>query len=114
MLVDAFASVALRFQAQLYYIIMAFARFNLYGNSYSFLYKRAFDDKKAKGGKWTFYVEVIAVMMFWTWYGCLLYNTGSWHAALGYFLVSHIVPSPLHVQVRLQLHLILSLFAELS
>ncbi|KAG8837250.1 hypothetical protein FRB91_008180, partial [Serendipita sp. 411] len=98
MLFDAFATFVLRFQHQLYYIIMSFARFNLYANSYGFLYKRAFDGKRARGGKWTFYLEVIAIAMFWMWYGALLAHIGDWKRILGFVLISHMVPSPLHVQ----------------
>lgn len=99
MLFDAFAAFLLRFQHQLYYIVMSFARFNLYANSYGFLYKRAFEGKKARGGKWTFYLEVFAIALFWTWFSALLIHIGDWKKALGYILISHVVPSPLHVQV---------------
>jgi delta8-fatty-acid desaturase len=100
---DAFAGFVLRFQHHLYYVIMSLARFNLYANSYGFLYKRAFDGKKARGGKWTFYLEIVALVMFWTWYGSLLAHIGDWKKALGYVLISNIVPSPLHVQVSVSI-----------
>jgi delta8-fatty-acid desaturase len=82
---------------------MSLARFNLYANSYKFLYKRAFDGKKARGGKWTFYLEVVGLVIFWTWYTSLLVHIGDWKKALGYVLISNIVPSPLHIQVSISI-----------
>jgi delta8-fatty-acid desaturase len=78
---------------------MAFARFNLYANSYVYLIQKATDTKRARGGTWAWRLEVLGIAFFWTWYGRVLYGTGSWQTALAYLLVSHIVPSPLHVQV---------------
>lgn len=101
MVFDAFANIVLKFQHQLYYIIMSFARFNLYANSYGFLYKRAFDGKRARGGKWTFWLEVTFIALFWTWYSALLVHIGNWKQILGFVLISHMVPSPLHVQIVL-------------
>lgn len=106
MLVDAFASIVLKFQHQLYYFVMSLARFNLYANSYSFLFKRAFESKKARGGKWTFYTEVFAIALFWIWYSAMLISIGNWKIALVSMLISNIVPSPLHVQVRIHTPLI--------
>lgn len=102
MLFDAFASIVLRFQHQLYYFIMSLARFNLYANSYGFLYKRAFEGKRSRGGKWTFWLEIVGLVTFWCWYSALLVHIGSWKKALGFLLISNIVPSPLHVQVCLK------------
>lgn len=102
MLVDAFASVVLRFQHQLYYIVMSLARFNLYANSYGFLLKRAFEDKTARGGKWTFYLEVLAVILHWCWYGTMLAYIGDWKKALASLLISNMTAGPLHVQVCLK------------
>jgi sphingolipid 8-(E)-desaturase len=99
MLFDAFATFILRFQHILYYIIMSLARFNLYANSYIFLYKRAFEAKNARGGKWTFYLEIVAIASFWTWYTALLVHIGNWMGILGFVLVSNMVSSPLHIQV---------------
>jgi sphingolipid 8-(E)-desaturase len=99
MLFDAFATFVLRFQHILYYIIMSLARLNLYANSYTFLYKRAFEAKNARGGKWTFYLEIVALALFWTWYTALLVHIGDWKGILGFVLVSNMVPSPLHIQV---------------
>lgn len=96
---DQFSKIVLSMQHRLFYVIMAFARFNLYANSYSFLYQKAFDTKRARGGNWAWRLEVAGIIFFWTWFGSVLYGCGSWQKAVAYLLVSHIVTSPLHVQV---------------
>ncbi|KAL9715877.1 hypothetical protein Ac2012v2_000320 [Leucoagaricus gongylophorus] len=80
---------------------MAFARFNLYALSYRFLLKKAFDKTRARGGRWAFSLEIAGILFFWCWFGSLLYGCGSWIKALVYLLVSHVVTSPLHVQIVL-------------
>jgi sphingolipid 8-(E)-desaturase len=97
---DHFASFVISLQHKLFYIVMAFARFNLYANSYSFLFRKAFDTRRARGGRWAWRLEIIGLVFFWSWYGALLVGCGSWTKALCYLVVSHVVTSPLHVQVR--------------
>ena len=99
MLLDKFASFVLQFQHKLYFIVMSLARFNLYANSYVFLAKRAFAGKRDRGGKWTFWLEVFCLILFWAWYIPVLKGTGSWKNALAYLFITNMVPSPLHVQV---------------
>jgi len=101
MILDKFASFVLPFQDKLYYIVMSLARFNLYANSYVFLAKRAFAGKRDRGGKWTFWLEVFCLILFWNWYIPVLKGTGSWKNALAYLFITNMVPSPLHVQVLL-------------
>ncbi|KAG2023555.1 delta 8-sphingolipid desaturase [Coprinopsis cinerea AmutBmut pab1-1] len=101
MVFDRFAKFLISMQHKLYYIIMAFARFNLYANSYIFLYQKAFDTRRARGGTWAFRLEIVGLIFFWNWYLRVLYNTGSWQNAIVYLLISNIVPSPLHVQIVL-------------
>lgn len=108
---DLPARILLSVQHRLFYIIMAFARFNLYANSYVYLYQKSYDTKRARGGVWAFRLEVLGIMFFWTWYSRVLIGTGSWQNALAYLLISHIVPSPLHVQVRY--HVIVQAFVFL-
>ncbi|KIM48265.1 hypothetical protein M413DRAFT_62041 [Hebeloma cylindrosporum] len=98
---DWFSRIALSVQHKLFYIIMAFARFNLYVNSYTFLYQKSFDTKRARGGNWAWRLEIIGLLFFWTWFGRVLYGCGSWQMALAYLLVSHAVTSPLHIQIVL-------------
>ncbi|KXN83858.1 Delta(8)-fatty-acid desaturase [Leucoagaricus sp. SymC.cos] len=98
---DKFAKIAISIQHRLFYLVMMFARFNLYALSYSFLFKKAFDTKRARGGRWAFRAELCGLCFFWYWYGSVLYGCGSWQKAVVYLLISHVVPSPLHVQIVL-------------
>ncbi|KAL0951280.1 hypothetical protein HGRIS_007991 [Hohenbuehelia grisea] len=88
-------------QHKLCYIVLAFARFNLYRLSYSFLIRKAFDTKRARGGAWAWRLEVTGIAFFWLWFGSVLYGCGTWQKALGYLVVSHVVTSPLHLQIIL-------------
>lgn len=88
-------------QHKLFYIVMAFGRFNLYANSYSFLINKAFDTKRARGAGWSWALEVSGIVFFWAWFGSVLIGCGTWPKALAYLIVSHVVTSPLHVQVCL-------------
>ena len=98
---DTVAKFVLSFQHKLFYVIMFFGRFNLYVNSYTFLYQKAFDTKRVRGGNWAWRLEVAGILFFWTWFGSVLYGCGSWQKALAYLLISHVVTSPLHVQIVL-------------
>ncbi|WFD23497.1 sphingolipid 8-(E)-desaturase [Malassezia equina] len=92
---DAAARFLLRHQHKLYFAIMAVARFNLYALSYSFLFLRARRDR------W-FYLEACGLVVFW--YSLVRYVLAplpSWPLRLAYLLVSHVVTSPLHVQIVL-------------
>jgi delta8-fatty-acid desaturase len=97
---DRFTAIVISLQHKLFYLVMAFARFNLYANSYRFLFLKAFDTRRARGGRWAWRLEIIGIVFFWCWFGALLKGCGSWRMALSYLFVSHIVTSPLHVQVR--------------
>jgi len=101
MLFDRFANLFISIQHKLFYVIMAFARFNLYANSYSFLFRKAFDTRRAKGAGWSWGLEVVGLVFFWWWFGRLLWGCGSWQMALAYLLISHAVTSPLHLQIVL-------------
>jgi delta8-fatty-acid desaturase len=48
---------------------------------------------------WAWRLEVLGIVFFWSWFGRVLYGTGSWQNALIYLVISHVVTSPLHVQV---------------
>ncbi|TDL28615.1 fatty acid/sphingolipid desaturase [Rickenella mellea] len=101
MTLDEPARFFLSMQHKLFYIVMSLGRFNLYGNSYTFLAKALFHPVKAKGGRWSYWLEVLGIGLFWSWYGAVLYGCGNFRMALAYMLVSHIVTSPLHVQIVL-------------
>lgn len=92
---DAPSRFLLKHQHKLYYIVMAFGRFNLYANSYGFL---AF---KARRDRW-WALELAGLVSFWTWYGYgLLGSLPTWPLRIAYLMISHIVTSPLHVQIVL-------------
>ena len=96
---NRFTALLVSLQHNLFYILLAFGRFNLYVNAYGFLARKAFDHRRARGGRWSWWLEVIGVGFFWCWFGAVLKGCGSWSAALTYLVVSHVVTSPLHVQV---------------
>lgn len=96
---DAFSKFLISLQHRIFYVVLALARFNLYRNSYVFLVQSAFDKKRARGGRWTWWLEVAGIAFFWCWFGSVLYGCGSWKKAFMYLLVSHIAASPVHVQV---------------
>jgi sphingolipid 8-(E)-desaturase len=98
---DRPARLLISLQHKLFYFVMAFARFNLYANSYLYLFQKAFDTRRARGGRWAFRLEILGIAFFWTWFGRVLYGCGSWQKALAYLMVSHVVTSPLHVQIVL-------------
>lgn len=90
---DAPSLFLLKFQHYLYYPIMSLGRFNLYANSYSFL------ALKAKRDRWLL-AEVLGLVLFWGWFGgIVIAGIQGWKVKLAYTLTSHIVTSPLHVQV---------------
>lgn len=98
---DFASRIFLRVQHQLFYVVMSLARFNLLRLSYTYLWRVRNEKTKARGGIWRWWAEVIGIAVFWTWYTAVLRGTGSWSNAIMYLLVSHIVPSPLHVQVSI-------------
>ncbi|KAI5121274.1 hypothetical protein M0805_002319 [Coniferiporia weirii] len=98
---DFASRVFLRAQHQLFYVVMSLARFNLYRLSYVFLLSSIRHKPKARGGRWSWWGEVIGLVTFWTWYIALLRGTGSWKNALVYLFISHAVTSPLHIQIVL-------------
>lgn len=97
---DAAAKVIISVQHNLFYVVMAFARFNLYAQSYAFLAKHAFKPARAVGGRWWWWSEIFCLCLFYIWYPAVLRGCGSFKMGLAYLLVSNIVPSPLHVQVN--------------
>lgn len=80
---------------------MSFARLNLYRLSYRHLWITRREPIKARGSRWAWWLEVFALCGFLFWYGGVVRGCGPWKKGLMYFLVSNMVPSPLHVQVAL-------------
>lgn len=82
----------------LYYIIMCFARFNLFANSYSFMLNKwparaspLFNLRLA---------EFVGIAFFWSWFGLVVKGVEGTGNKVLFVLVSFAVTSPLHVQVR--------------
>jgi delta8-fatty-acid desaturase len=98
---DRFAQFVIAIQHRLFYLVMSLARFNLYRLSYRHLWITRRDPSKARGGRWAWWLEVIALCAFFVWYGSVIRGCGPWQKCLMYLLVSNLVPSPLHVQVAL-------------
>ncbi|KAF5364938.1 hypothetical protein D9758_008084 [Tetrapyrgos nigripes] len=99
---DTASRLLISIQHKLFYIIMLFARFNLYRLSYESLFKKAFGPKRSKGGSWAWRLEIIGILSFWGWFGgIVLRNCGSWQKGLLYMVVSHVTTSPIHVQLVL-------------
>ncbi|KAJ6621669.1 delta 8-sphingolipid desaturase [Mycena sp. CBHHK59/15] len=98
---DRFAQFFIQLQHRLFYVLLALARFNLYANSYPFILRKAFDTRRARGGRWAWALEVAGIVFFWCWFGRVLMGCGSWKRGLAYLLVSHIAASPVHVQIVL-------------
>lgn len=98
---DIFAKFLLQIQHYTYYPIMMLARFNLYALSYGYLFSTK---PPSKGAAWWHrWYEVLGVACFWTWYGYgLVYcSLPDWPTRIGYILISHMITSPLHVQITL-------------
>lgn len=99
---DSASQFFVRLQHYLFYVVMAFARFNLYRLSYASMYSKIFEKRRARGGRWAVGLEFIGVAFFWWWFGgIVLRGCRSWQMALAYVFVSHAATSPLHVQVRI-------------
>ncbi len=96
---DIFGKIFISIQHKLFYVVMSLARFNLYANSWGYLARTAFQPPRANGGRWWWWMEVIGLGLFFCWYAMVLKGCGSWGNAIVYLLVSHVVTSPLHVQV---------------
>ncbi|EEB93234.1 hypothetical protein MPER_08138, partial [Moniliophthora perniciosa FA553] len=62
---DAAARLFVSLQHKLFYIVMLFARFNLYANSYIHLYQKAFDTRRSRGGRWAWTLELVGGAFFW-------------------------------------------------
>lgn len=104
---DAASKFLLTIQHRLYYIVMSLARFNLYAQSYIFLWKKGITQGK-RTKLWWF--EIFGIVFYWFWYTRVVAGTGNWKTGLAYVLITHMAASPVHVQVsplcdRVLLHL---------
>ncbi|KAJ5725967.1 Delta 8-(E)-sphingolipid desaturase [Penicillium malachiteum] len=98
---DAVSKVMLKIQNYSYYPIMALARFNLTRLSWEYLLKGQAPQKGMAW--WHVWLEYAGQIFFWYWYGYIvLYQTlPDWNSRLVFLLISHVIPSPLHVQITL-------------
>jgi sphingolipid 8-(E)-desaturase len=98
---DAFANLAVKYQVYTYYPVMCLARFNLYVLSVLHL----LSEKSRSRGKtaWIRPTEVAFICCYWYWFGyCLLWcSIPTWTLRVAFVLVSHIITTPLHVQITL-------------
>lgn len=98
---DIFAKFFVSLQHYLYYIVMMFARLNLYRLSWEYLLK----GQAPKHGPawWHRHLELVGQVFFWYWFGYgIMYKAidGNWNRFV-FFMISHAVTSPLHVQITL-------------
>jgi delta8-fatty-acid desaturase len=98
---DPVAKVLVKVQHHLYYVILSFGRFNLYRLTWLHIFLR---QAPRKGPSWWHYwLEVVGQIFFWSWFGYgILYKSlpTAWDRFL-YLMISHIVTSPVHVQITL-------------
>lgn len=87
-----YAKICAPLRHKVYYVVLSLARFNLYALSYGYL------ATKMPRNRW-FAFEAAGLVFFWTWFGSLLRGLDGWKMRVAYLLVSHIVTSPVHVQV---------------
>ncbi|KAF3906569.1 hypothetical protein ABW20_dc0108012 [Dactylellina cionopaga] len=98
---DRAAEIITRVQHWFYYPILCFGRLNLYRLSWEYLLLG--QGPKQGIAWWHRYGELVSLTLFWTWYGyAVLYlSIPSWWGRIIFFLISHIVPMPVHVQITL-------------
>ncbi|TYJ56635.1 hypothetical protein B9479_002727 [Cryptococcus floricola] len=95
MWLDAFSKIMIPLQHKLYYVVLSLARFNLYALSYIYL----FGPKPPRDA--FFVYEVAGVAFYWTYYLSMLRYLPNWQMRFAYLLVSHVMASPVHVQIVL-------------
>lgn len=90
---DAASRFFIRYQHHLYYLILAFGRFNLHRLSFVYL----FTAKNVRNR----FLELFGITFFFIWYGSLLSTLPSWNIRIAYLFVSYMLTFPLHVQITL-------------
>lgn len=90
---DRAAAFFVKWQAKLYYIVLAFGRFNLYVQSWDFVLNHDQVFHRT--------LEISCMLGFWAWFGFVLsYMPSAWHI-FGFIMVSHLVTFILHLQITL-------------
>ncbi|KAG4217819.1 hypothetical protein PC116_g33701, partial [Phytophthora cactorum] len=98
---DAAAKFMLRIQPYTYYILLLFGRVNLYRLSWDYLLARRGPQKGPAW--WHGWFEIVGQLFFITWYFYgVLYKSipNNWDRFV-FFLISHMVPMPVHAQICL-------------
>ncbi|KAI2464511.1 fatty acid desaturase [Annulohypoxylon bovei var. microspora] len=98
---DAMAKVMLRIQPYTYYILLLFGRLNLYRLSWDYL---IVGRGPRKGPAWWHrWLEIVGQLVFVTWYfyGVVYLSIPNGWDRFVFFLVSHMVPMPVHAQICL-------------
>ncbi|KAI1759258.1 fatty acid desaturase [Hypoxylon sp. FL1150] len=98
---DAVARMSLRVQPYTYYILLLFGRLNLYRLSLDYL---IMGRGPRKGPAWWHrWLEIAGQVFFWTWYGYgILYKSIPTNGdRFWFFLISQMVPMPVHAQICL-------------
>ncbi|KAI8331857.1 delta-6 fatty acid desaturase [Chlamydoabsidia padenii] len=90
---DSIAKFFIAHQHHLYYLVLAFGRFNLHVLSFTYL----LTSKHVRMPR----LEWMGIMVFFMWYGTLLAWLPSWSIRLMYLMVSYMLTFPLHVQITL-------------
>ncbi|KAL7620010.1 hypothetical protein AAE478_010559 [Parahypoxylon ruwenzoriense] len=98
---DAMAKIMLRIQPYTYYILLLFGRLNLYRLSWDYL---IMGRGPQKGPAWWHrWFEITGQVCFWTWYfyGVVYCSIPNNRDRFVFFLISHMVPMPVHAQICL-------------
>jgi len=97
---DFLTRALIPFQHYLFYLVLSLARFNLYRLSYAHLIETIISPKKRNPFPWHWWLEIAGLCVFYYWYTAVLRGIPDWPTRIAYVLITNIVPSPLHVQVR--------------
>ena len=91
------------FQKYTYYPIMGIARFNLYILSWAHVLSSRSSSLASSKAWWIRPTEILFMSGYWFLFGyCLLWSTiPTWFDRVAFVVISHLVTSPLHVQITL-------------
>jgi delta8-fatty-acid desaturase len=98
---DDFAKLVVPYQAYLYYPLLTLWRFNLYVQSWIYLF-RGLGPKKGPAW-WTRWLEIAGQFFFWIWfgYGIIYASIPTAWGRFTFIMASHMITMPLHVQITL-------------
>ncbi|KAJ2744898.1 hypothetical protein GGI20_002590 [Coemansia sp. BCRC 34301] len=90
---DAAARMFVALQDKLYYLVMCFARYNLYVLSWHYLLKSDFAPYRL--------LEISCIGVFFVWFGWLVSHIPTWPYLALYLTVAHSISAVLHIQITL-------------